>query len=400
MMAVVDVCVLGGGAAGLMCAAEASKRGRSVVVVEHAEKVGKKILISGGGRCNFTNIYARPQNYLSSNPHFCTSALARYTAQDFIKLVESHGIAYHEKTLGQLFCNGSAREIVSMLERECRAANVSIHTGCSITGGVEGVQHTSEGFTVSTTQGVVRSQSLVVATGGPSIPKMGATGFGYDLARKFELSVIPTKPALVPLTTDARYARFHELSGLSFDTLATCNGTAFRENILFTHKGLSGPAVLQASSYWSAGDAITVNALPDWSVSDVEHFFREHRTGKSLLKNALASVLPQRFVESFCAAHHYAFADKSFHSIQQRDFMRLVGDMQTWQIFPNGTEGYAKAEVTAGGVDTNELSQKNLESKKVRGLYFIGECVDVTGWLGGYNFQWAWASGVAAGQSA
>jgi predicted Rossmann fold flavoprotein len=396
----VDVCVLGGGAAGLMCAAEASRRGRSVLVIEHTEKIGKKILISGGGRCNFTNLHARPQNYLSRNPYFCTSALARYTAQDFIKLVDSHGIAYHEKTLGQLFCDGSAREIVSMLECECSIGDVRVWTGCVINSGMDGISREKDEFVIATAQGIVRSTSLVVATGGPSIPKMGATGFAYDLARKFGLCVIPPKPALVPLTTDAYFAAFHALSGISLDAVVMCNGAAFRENFLFTHKGLSGPAVLQASSYWNVGDPITINTLPELAAQGAEEFFRAHRTSKALLKTALASHLPQRFVETFCQAHQYSFAEQPLHSVAQKDFMGLWGHLHSWCIAPDGTEGYAKAEVTAGGVDTNELSQKTLESKKISGLYFIGECVDVTGWLGGYNFQWAWSSGVAAGQVA
>jgi predicted Rossmann fold flavoprotein len=397
-----DVCIIGGGAAGLMCAIEAGKRGRKVVVIEHTDKLGKKILISGGGRCNFTNIHAQPRNFISRNPHFCTSALARYTPQDFIHLVERHGIAYHEKKLGQLFCDGSSRSIVTMLERECRRAGVTLRVGCALAGAspVEAIEQINEGFRLHTTHGVLICSSLVIATGGPSIPAMGATGFGYDVARRFGIALVPPKPALVPLLTNEALRPFGALSGISLDCEAACGDAIFRENLLFTHRGLSGPAILQVSSYWepasSTNNIITVNVLPD---TDIENFIQEHRYDRTTLMNTLATVLPQRFAETFVLHTMPHLATKQFCQLSRKELSKCFDVLRAWRIVPCGTEGYAKAEVTAGGVDTNELSQKTMESRSVRGLYWIGEVVDVTGWLGGYNFQWAWSSGYVAGQA-
>jgi len=389
-----DVVIIGGGAAGLMCAAVAGRRGRKTLLIEHAEKVGKKILISGGGRCNFTNLHTSPANYLSENPHFCKSALSRYTPHDFIALVEQHGIAYHEKTLGQLFCDDSSRQIVQMLESECRSGGVEFWVGC----GVESVAHNADGtFTVETAQGNVVTESLVIATGGLSSPKMGATDFGQRLAKQFGLRLTPMKPALVPITTNEAQTSFGAISGVSLDAIAECGGVAFRENILFTHRGMSGPAILQASSYWERGNAMTLNTAP---TLDFEHLWQENRSSTTTLKNVLAQHLPKRFVEAFCDEYAHDLANTPFSNLPLKGYNALTERLHAWCIMPNGTEGYAKAEVTAGGVDTNELSSKTMESKNVRGLYFIGEVVDVTGWLGGYNFQWAWASGVAAGQAA
>jgi predicted Rossmann fold flavoprotein len=389
-----DVVIIGGGAAGLMCAAVAGKRGRSVLLIEHAEKVGKKILISGGGRCNFTNLHTSPANYLSENPHFCKSALSRYTPHDFIALVEQYGIAYHEKTLGQLFCNDSSRQIVQMLESECRLGGVECWLGCDI----QAVMHNSDStFTLKTARGNVAAESLVIATGGLSIPKMGATDFGQRLAKQFGLRLTPMKPALVPITIGEAAHGFSAISGVSLDAIAECDGTAFRENILFTHRGLSGPAVLQASSYWEQGKTILFNTAP---TLNFEQLWQENRSSKTTFKNVLAQYLPKRFVEAFCDVYAHEIANTPFSNLPLKGFTALAERLQAWSITPNGTEGYAKAEVTAGGVDTNELSSKTMESKNVRGLYFIGEVVDVIGWLGGYNFQWAWASGVAAGQAA
>ncbi len=390
-----DVVVIGAGAAGLMCAAVAGKRGRKTLIIEHAEKVGKKILISGGGRCNFTNLHTSPANYLSENPHFCKSALSRYTPHDFIALVEQHGIAYHEKTLGQLFCDDSSRQIVQMLESECREGGVECWTGCDVQSVAEN-NHETARFTLETSRGVVSAEALVIATGGLSIPKMGATDFGQRLAKQFGLRLTPMKPALVPITTNEAQTSFGAISGVSLDAIAECGSAAFRENILFTHRGMSGPAILQASSYWERGSAITLNTAP---TLNFEHLWQEHRSSTTTLKNVLAQHLPKRFVEAFCDEYAHDLANTPFSNLPLKGYTALAERLHAWCITPSGTEGYAKAEVTAGGVDTNELSSKTMESKKVRGLYFIGEVLDVTGWLGGYNFQWAWASGVAAGQA-
>ena len=377
-----DVIVAGGGAAGLMCALRAGQRGRSVLVLEHADKVGKKILISGGGRCNFTNLGSRPEAFLSANPHFCKSALARYTQHDFIALVDRHRIAWHEKTLGQLFCDGSARQIVAMLLAECAAVGVEVKVGHRITG-VDKAGH----FTVATDHGAFTSQSLVLATGGLSIPKMGATGFAHDTARRFGLELTETRPALVPLTL-----KVPELSGVSLDVVTRLGRMLFREAMLFTHRGLSGPAILQISSYWHDRQEIVIDLLPD---SDAASFLKDRKRTrpKAELRTVLAEVLPQRL------AQHLA-AEGTMANLPDRDLEALAERLKAWKIVPNGTEGYAKAEVTVGGVDTDELSSRTMEAKKVPGLFVIGEAVDVTGWLGGYNFQWAWSSGWAAGEAA
>lgn len=382
--------IIGGGAAGLFCAFEAAKRGRRVLVLEHAGQVGKKIAISGGGRCNFTNLHTTAANFISANPHFAKSALARYTPADFIALVERHGIAYHEKKLGQLFCDGSSRQIINLLLAECADAQVEIRCDCR----VRRVERTDK-FRVETEQGSFSSASLVVATGGLSIPQLGATDFGYQLARQFDLRIEPTRPALVPLTLPAEtQARFTDLSGVSLDALAECGGASFRENILVTHRGLSGPAILQVSSYWQRGETISLNLLPD---TDARALLFEQQQTESELATVLGRQLPRRFAQAWCKL--YA-PSKSLRQLTEREINALADRLERWQITPAGTEGYKKAEVTAGGVSTAELSSRTLEAKRVPGLYFVGEVVDVTGQLGGYNFQWAWASGYAAGQFA
>ena len=370
-----------------MCAIEAGRRGRRVAVLERAERIGKKILISGGGRCNFTNLHCRPENFISANPHFAKSALARYTPVDFIDLVRRHNIRYHEKTLGQLFCDHSAMEIVNMLEAECRAVGVEIVTNVDI----ESVEHAGE-FTVSTAKQTYHSEALVVATGGLSIPKMGATSFGYDLARQFGLKIVDTRPALVPLTfsVDDRDA-YSDLSGLSADVVASIGKQSFREKMLITHRGLSGPAILQISSYWLGGDVVHLDLSPE---QPVMYELLESSAGRDLYaaKDAMRAVLPQRFADRWVEKN----APQRWTN---HDINELEQHIHRWPVKPDGTEGYGKAEVTAGGVDTNELSAKTMESRKVPGLFFIGEVVDVTGHLGGFNFQWAWASGYSAGQS-
>jgi len=383
-----NVVIVGAGAAGLMCAIEAGKRGRSVVVIEHEEKIGKKILISGGGRCNFTNIHSSPQNFFSQNHHFCKSALARYTPQDFIALIGKHRIKYHEKKLGQLFCNGSASQITDLLQKECDAAGVKIVLSCD----VHRVEKQS-GFIVKTSKDVFQSESLVIATGGLSIPKMGATNFGYGIAKEFNVHVVGPLPALVPLTCEKEFLKhFGDLSGISLDVAVRCNDRSFRENLLFTHRGLSGPAILQISSYWDEGDEISINLFPDIDVLGV---LTQNRTSKMELDNVLAQFLPKRFTEKWCAIYG---PSKPMNQFNQKEIEDLAAKLQNWKIVPVGTEGFDKAEVTRGGIDTEELSSKTMECKKVPGLYFIGEVVDVTGHLGGHNFQWAWASGFAAGQ--
>lgn len=382
-----DVIILGGGAAGLMCAIEAGKRGRRVAVLERAERIGKKILISGGGRCNFTNLHCRPENFISANPHFAKSALARYTPPDFIALVEKHGIAYHEKTLGQLFCDGSSRQIVAMLEEECRRAGAQILTSIK----VEQVSR-EDGFVVQAGEESLQSASLVVATGGLSIPKMGATSFGYDLAQQFGLKIVSTRPALVPFTLNNEdQQNYCDLAGVSADVVASCNGQSFREKMLITHRGLSGPAILQISSYWKPGTPIALDLAPEQELTAPLHEPNARRD-LAAAKNSFRAVLPHRFADRWLDLHPPE--GWSNHALNE-----LEHHTHNWQITPTGTEGYAKAEVTAGGVDTNELSAKTMESRKVPGLYFIGEVVDVTGHLGGFNFQWAWASGYCAGQA-
>jgi hypothetical protein len=368
-----DVAIIGGGAAGLMCAIEAGKRGRRTVLLEHNAQIGRKILISGGGRCNFTNLYTTAANFLSNNPHFAKSALARYAPRDFIELVERHGIAYHEKTLGQLFCDRSARDILRMLQAECDAAGVRIETGCVVRG-------VKAGFELDVKGGAVEADSLVIATGGLSIPKMGATPFGYRIAKQFGLKLVPHRPALVPLTFEERdLARYGGLAGVSADAVVNAGGPAFHEKLLFTHRGLSGPAILQASSYWRRGTAIHIDLLPG---VDITAELRGR--GRAEPRTVMSRFLPRRLADA--------------HTPAGEDIEPIAAAYHDWQITPAGTEGYEKAEVTAGGVDTAELSSKTFESKKIPGLYFIGEVVDVTGQLGGFNFQWAWASGYSAGQ--
>jgi len=382
-----DALILGGGAAGLMCAIEAGKRGRRVALLERADRLGKKILISGGGRCNFTNIHCRPENFLSANPHFAKSALARYTPADFIALVEKHRIPYHEKTLGQLFCDRSARDILAMLEEECRAANVQIFLNAQ----VQEVRRTTE-FIVRSAADEFQATALVVATGGLSIPKIGATSFGYDLARQFGLKIQETRPGLVPLVLDeSDRSRYCDLSGVSADVIASCNGHRFREKMLITHRGLSGPAILQVSSYWKKPEPIRIDLAPERKVSSAFDDPKVPRTPTNL-KSELRKALPNRLADRWFELH----APKSWTNFALEDFDR---QFHSWSLTPSGTEGYEKAEVTAGGVDTDELSAKTMEAKKVPGLFFIGEVVDVTGHLGGFNFQWAWASGVAAGRA-
>ncbi|HEX5434020.1 MAG TPA: NAD(P)/FAD-dependent oxidoreductase [Candidatus Angelobacter sp.] len=384
-----DVVILGAGAAGLMCAIEAGRRGRRVAVLERAERIGKKILISGGGRCNFTNIHCTPENFISANPHFAKSALARYMPQDFIALVKKHGIRYHEKTLGQLFCDHSAHEIVGMLEEECRAARAQIFTAIH----VQAVEH-GNGFTVNAGERSFRAPALVVATGGLSIPKMGATGFGYDLARQFGLKVIFTRPALVPLLLNAEDRKHYcDLSGVSTDVTAAIDKAkrSFREKLLITHRGLSGPAILQISSYRETAEQICVDLVPEGQVT-ASLLTSGARRDLSALKAALRSVLPQRLADRWLDLH--APQGWSNHALEAWE-----RELHAWRVVPEATEGYDKAEVTAGGVDTNELSAKTMQSRKVPGLFFIGEVVDVTGHLGGFNFQWAWASGFCAGQA-
>jgi predicted Rossmann fold flavoprotein len=385
-----DVVVLGGGAAGLMCAIEAGKRGRRVLLLERNAEVGRKILISGGGRCNFTNLGAGPEQFLSDNPDFCRSALARYGPADFVALVAKHGIAYHEKKLGQLFCDGSARQIVAMLLAEARAAGVRIETGCE----VERVEP-GGGFALATSRGAFQAASLVVATGGLSIPKLGATDFALRLARRLGVAVVEPRPGLVPLRTAGELLAFcASLAGVSLRTETRCGPAAFRESVLFTHRGVSGPAVLQASSYWRPGLALELDLLPG---EDAAALLEEARAQGRGLVRLLEGRQPRRFAQAFAA--HFAPA-RPLAELGRAELAALARALSVWRLEPAETEGYGKAEVTVGGVDTRELSSRTLECRRVPGLYVIGEAVDVTGWLGGYNFQWAWASGFAAGQAA
>jgi predicted Rossmann fold flavoprotein len=389
-----DVVVIGAGAAGLMCAAQAGYRGRKVAVVDMGKKPGRKILISGGGRCNFTNEGASPNNYLCSNPHFVKSCLSRYTQHDFIELVERHGLAYHHKTLGQLFCDNSAQDIVNILMTECEWAGVEHFLRsevCHVVAAAEG------GYVVTTSDQQFKCASLVVAAGGLTMPKLGATPIGYKIAEQFGLKVLPTMAALVPFTLhDHDKIRFEGLSGVSIMcNVSSEDGTEFKENILFTHRGLSGPAVLQISSFWRAGQAVTINLLPEFNVSDVIHQWRTEQGSKSL-KNSLSTILPKRFIEILITEQ--AIPDKALNQLSHTEIEAIATYLHNWTIKPNGTEGYRTAEVTLGGVDTDELSSKTFEAKKAQGLYFIGEVTDVTGWLGGYNFQYAWSCGFAAGQ--
>lgn len=392
-MAEFDVLIIGGGAAGLMTAIVAGRRGRRVRVIEHANRVGKKILMSGGGRCNFTNLHAGPENYLSANPHFCKSALARYTPYDFIALVERHRIAYHEKELGQLFCDESSKDIVRMLLSECAAAGVQIDVDCR----VHSVEAADGGFVVETSKGRRQGASLVVASGGLSIPKMGASGFGYALARQFGHRVLETRAGLVPLTLSGKPLEAWEgLSGLSIDARASAQGTAFRGGLLWTHRGLSGPAILQISSYWQPGDALHLDLLPDLDASAALLQARRDRPRQSL-RGWLDQRLPGRLAQRLC---EQGLEDRQLAGFRDAALRETGARLNAWPVTASGTEGYRTAEVTLGGVDTDELSSSTLESRRVPGLYFVGEVVDVTGWLGGYNFQWAWASANAAGQAA
>ncbi|WP_176705671.1 NAD(P)/FAD-dependent oxidoreductase [Rhizobium grahamii] len=387
-----DVIVLGAGAAGMMCAIRAAQRGRSVIVLDHAKSPGEKIRISGGGRCNFTNIHTSPKSFLSANPHFCKSALARFTPSDFIAMVDRHRIAWHEKTLGQLFCDDTAKDVIRMLLDEMQAAGAALHLRTEIVD----VEKSGEGFRITTSEGAYECRSLVIATGGKSIPKMGATGFAYRIAEQFGLPLVETRPGLVPLTMDqAALENLSELSGISAPAEIRHGKTAFREALLFTHRGLSGPAILQISSYWREGDDITIDIEPDLDL--LEHLKAAKRTnGRQSAQTALAEILPKRLAQHLTdregiVGHMADLSDKTL--------LRLAEAVQSWKIKPSGSEGYRTAEVTLGGIDTAALDSRTMAAKEVPGLHFIGECVDVTGWLGGYNFQWAWASGFVAGES-
>lgn len=388
-----DVIVIGAGAAGLMAAIAAGRRGRRVLVLDHANKVGKKILMSGGGHCNFTNTGTTPAQYLSTNPHFCKSALARYTPQDFIDLVDAHGIAWHEKELGQLFCNGSSKQIVQLLLVEADGAGVQVRTHCA----VQPPRRVDDGFVLDTAIGRLRCTSLIVATGGLSIPSMGATGFGYDIARQFGHALLPTRAGLVPLTLSGKHQeRLDELSGVALDVEAGCNGAYFRNRMLITHRGISGPAILQISSYWQPGDDLRLDLLPGRDALAWLQSQQTERPGTEL-KNVLAELMPRRFAQRLCEIWLANRPMKQYTPAQLHDTAALL---QAWPLVASGTEGYRTAEVTLGGVDTDGVSSRTMESRHVPGLFFVGEVLDVTGWLGGYNFQWAWASGMAAGEAA
>ncbi|RWC48250.1 MAG: NAD(P)/FAD-dependent oxidoreductase [Mesorhizobium sp.] len=388
-----DVVIVGAGAAGMMCAVEAAKRGRSVLILDHAASPGEKIRISGGGRCNFTNIHASPKNFLSGNPHFCISALSRYTQRDFIALVERHRIAYHEKTLGQLFCDGSARQIIDMLVSEMQGRGVEL----ALSTKVEDVRKTVDGFVLALSTGTVTCQSLVVACGGKSIPKMGATGFGYELAERFGLAIVETRPALVPLTFDANtLERLAPLAGNAVDAEVACGKTRFSEAMLFTHRGVSGPSILQISSYWREGDEIRIAMLPGVDVADLVRAAKRGN-GRQAVQTVLANHLPKRLAQSIAER---TGIDGNLADLSDAQIKTVAAAVNDWRIKPAGSEGYRTAEVTLGGVDTNGLDQKTMQAKSMPGLFVIGEVVDVTGWLGGYNFQWAWSSGWVAGQAA
>ncbi|MCX7122206.1 MAG: NAD(P)/FAD-dependent oxidoreductase [Gammaproteobacteria bacterium] len=385
-----DVIIIGAGAAGLLCGATAGQRGRRVLIVDHANKVGKKILLSGGGRCNFTHRMASPAQYLSDNPFFCISALKRYTPLDFENLVKKYQIAYHEKAPNQLFCDDSAKQILDLLLKECGLGCVEIKLQTPITR----IQKT-DSFIIETSQGIFRAPALVIACGGPSFPSMGASPFGYQIAEQFGLRVLPVRAALVPLTLHKPdLDRFAPLSGVSLDVIATCRGQSFKEAMLFTHRGLSGPAILQISSYWQPGDTLEINLLPDL---DLPHILKENRLArpKTELKTILAGLLPSRLAQLLC---EHMLPNKPINQFNEKEYIEMAHTLQHFKIKPNGTEGYRTAEVTLGGVDTDEISSKTFESKKIPGLYFIGEVLDVTGHLGGFNFQWAWSSGFCCGQ--
>lgn len=386
-----DVVIIGAGAAGLMCALTAAGRGRRVLVIESSNKPGKKILMSGGGRCNFTNMYAEPANYFSQNPHFCKSALARYTPWDFIGMVAGHGVPYHEKKLGQLFCDNRSKDILEMLLGECEQAGVELHVNTS----VHEIEKTEAGYGLSTDLGPVAASSLVVATGGLSIPTLGATGFGYDVARQFGHDVLPTRAGLVPFTANGRLKDLCvELSGTSADCVVRAGGQSFRENLLFTHRGLSGPAILQISSFWNPGEAVEINLLPDHDALEWLQGQQAERPN-SELKTVLGEVFTKKMATLVAEYWSASKPLKQFNAAELRD---LAGKLGAWRVLPAGTEGYRTAEVTLGGVDTRQVSSQTMESLKSPGLYFVGEVLDVTGHLGGFNFQWAWASGHAAAQ--
>lgn len=395
-----DVIVIGGGPAGMMCAAEAGQRGRQVLILDHVERVGERIRISGGGRCNFTNRQVGPENYLSQNPHFCRSALSRFTQQDFLALIEAYGIAWHERDHGQLFCDDSAQQIVTLLREACQAAGVSWATGCTVEACTA---EATGGFLLATSRGRLRCQSLVVACGGLAVPKIGATPLGYRLAEQFGLTVIPPKPALVPLAlAPETLAALQPLAGNTLDAVVSCPAfpkVRFRENVLLTHRGLSGPAILQISSYWQMQDyaggkkqPICLDLLPD---DDAFEWLLAQRRSKALLANVLTEKLPRKFAHEWCALFGWT---RPLNELNNGELEQIAQALKAWELMPSGTLGYAKAEVTLGGVDTAGLSSKTLEAKTVPGLFFVGEVVDVTGWLGGYNLQWAWSSGWVAGQ--
>ena len=392
-----DVAVIGAGAAGMMCAAIAGQRGKRVVLIDHARQLAEKIRISGGGRCNFTNLHAGPANFLSENPHFCKSALSRYTPQDFLAMMRRHQISWHEKHKGQLFCDESAEDIIRMLKAECDRGQVQWQMSCA----VSGIEKGESAFTIATAQGEVIATNVVIATGGLSIPKIGATDFAHQIARQFGLKLVEPRPALVPLTFDAAaWQPFVALAGISLEvdieTGEKKQKTVFREDLLFTHRGLSGPAVLQISSFWQAGTPIRINLLPELDLAT--ELISAKMTSKKNLSNYLAQYLPARLVDGLLMAHQIS-GDSRIADMQDKRLRDLADKINRWELRPNGSEGYRKAEVTRGGVDTKELSQQSMMANKVPGLYFVGEAVDVTGWLGGYNFQWAWASGSAAGNA-
>ncbi len=383
-----DAIIIGAGAAGLFCAIEAGKRGRKVLVIEHNAQIGRKILISGGGRCNFTNANTKAENFISNNPHFCKSALARYTPQNFVELVKKHRIEFYEKKLGQLFCRESSRKIVEMLLSECEKAKAEIRTSCT----VKNVRKDNF-FEVETNQGIFTAENLVIATGGLSFPKIGATDFGYKIARQFGLKILETRPSLVPLVF-SKSENFGKLAGVSVDSIVSTGGKhSFRENILFTHRGLSGPAILQISNYWKKEKPVSIDLLPERDALDL---FEKNLSNKQNLDNFLGKFLPNRFAEIFTENN---LSNKPLNRLSRKEIEKIAERLNNWQVSFNETEGYHKAEVTLGGIDTNELSSQTMESKRVSGLFFIGEVADVTGWLGGYNFQWAWSSGFAAGNS-
>lgn len=383
-----DVIIIGGGAAGLFCAIETGKRGRRTLVIEHNAEVGRKILISGGGRCNFTNINARPENFLSQNPHFCKSALARYTPQDFVELVKKHRIEFYEKKLGQLFCRESSRKIVEMLLRECEKAKAEVTVDCS----VRNVRKKSAQFELETNRGTFTCEKLVIASGGLSFPKIGASNFGYSVAKQFGLKIIETRPSLVAMAMK-NGTGMGKLAGVSIDAIVSTDKHSFRENILFTHRGLSGPAILQISNYWDKDRSVVIDLLPE---TDVEQLLTANASSRQRLDNFLANYLPERFADAFTVQ---MFEVKPLSQYGKKDLAKIAGTLNGWKVRFSETEGYGRAEVTLGGVSTEELSSQTMESKKAPGVYFIGEVVDVTGWLGGYNFQWAWSSGFAAGNA-